>query len=272
MTEYAPKAIQDMFNRIKQGIPDAIMSGIIGDSAHTYGYHRCRDVLPGDDYSVQYPEDKQGDGQAASALDISWGSAASQHRATQNLMNAKNDSRMNVIRSAFGSVDSVNVVGYDYKGNYPCTSDDSHLWHVHISVLRQFANDGAALAKVADVVVGTGSSGGGTPPPSGGGAKLRRPWPSYMPTSEYFGLITGPNESHGGYYANEQPDIKAIQQRVIALGYVPGIHDQNSSWADGIYEQPTKDAVAAWQRAKYAAYTTRYGEVWNDDWGRLFTY
>lgn len=105
-----------------------------------------------------------------------------------------------------------------------------------------------------------------------GGPWLRRPWPSYVPQSEYFGLITGPNESHGGYYAIERPDVKAIQQRLITLGFVPGITNPLSNWADGIYEQPTYTAVAAWQRKLYAPLTTRYGEVWSDDWSRLFTY
>jgi hypothetical protein len=29
--------------------------------------------------------------------------------------------------------------------------------------------------------------------------------------------------------------------------------------------------VAAWQRAKYAQQTSRYGEIWSDDWARLFS-
>lgn len=104
------------------------------------------------------------------------------------------------------------------------------------------------------------------------GPKLRRAWPGYMPLSHYFGLITGPNESHGGYYWQERPDVRAIQQRLIVLGYVPGVINPASSWADGLYEQATVDAVARWQRARYAHLTTRYGEVWLDDWVRLFTY
>lgn len=104
-----------------------------------------------------------------------------------------------------------------------------------------------------------------TPPP---GPRLRRLWPSYMPRSEYFGSINGPAESHGGYYSRERPDVRAIQARLQQLHYAPSV----PGWADGIYEQPTVKAVADWQRARYARYTTRYGEVWSDDWQRLFTY
>lgn len=104
------------------------------------------------------------------------------------------------------------------------------------------------------------------------GAVLQRPWPSYMGPNDYFGDINGPDNSHGGYYSYEQSDVKAIQQRLIALGYVAGISDIYSGWADGIFGPPTIASVAAWQRALYAAETTLYGEVWSDDWARLFTY
>lgn len=90
-------------------------------------------------------------------------------------------------------------------------------------------------------------------------------WP--LPGNEYFGNIKGPNASHGGFYANERPYIKMIQQKLQALRYAPNI----LGWADGIYEQPTVDAVAKWQHAKWAKYTTRYGEIWADDWQRLFS-
>src|SRR5215471_9902742 len=105
MTEYAPAAILQLFDAIKAGIPSAINAGIVGDSAHTYGYHRCRDVVPSSDYSVQLSEDRQGDGQAASALDLSWAQAADQYTVSRRLLDAKNDSRMHAARSFFGSTD-----------------------------------------------------------------------------------------------------------------------------------------------------------------------
>jgi len=162
MTEYAPPAIQQLFNDIKAGIPAALMGGILGDSAHTYGYHRGRNYVSGSDYSVQLSADKQGDGEAASALDISWNVASDQYTVSQRLLNAKKDSRItDVCRSFFGSVDGVNVCGWDFQGQYAVTSDDSHLWHVHLSILRKYATDYQALAPVADVIIGQGSSGGG---------------------------------------------------------------------------------------------------------------
>lgn len=92
--------------------------------------------------------------------------------------------------------------------------------------------------------------------------------PFPLPRNEYFGLITGPKQSHGGYYATERPWVKLIQQTLIRKGYVPGITDPSNSWADGIFEQPTADAVARFQRAEMPG-TQYYGQVWWDDWARL---
>ncbi|GAA2180035.1 hypothetical protein GCM10009785_09160 [Brooklawnia cerclae] len=62
--------------------------------------------------------------------------------------------------------------------------------------------------------------------------------------------------------------IKIIQQRLIAKGYVLGVQDVNSSWADGIFEQPTADAVTRFQQAEMPG-TQFYGQVWVDDYAKL---
>jgi hypothetical protein len=161
MTEYAPAAIRHMFETIKAAIPSAVNAGIVGDSAHDYGYHRGRDYCtdPGD-YSCQTPPDHKGDGQAACALDLSWSDEADQYAVSRRLLNAKNDSRMAAARSFFGSVDGVNVCGWDYYYGNACTSDDTHLWHVHLSILRQYANDDAALQRIASVITDDASTDG----------------------------------------------------------------------------------------------------------------
>jgi hypothetical protein len=161
MVEYAPDAINQLFQAIKAGIPSALMGGVIGDSAHTYGYHRGRNYVSSSDYSVQYSEDKQGHGEAACGLDISWNKASDHYLASQRLLNAKNDNRMSACREFFGSTDGVRVCGWDYKGGYAVTSDSSHLWHVHLSILRKYADDYTALAPIAEVITGGATSGGG---------------------------------------------------------------------------------------------------------------
>jgi hypothetical protein len=160
MTEYAPAAIQGLFNQIHAAIPAAVMSGILGDAAHTYGYHRGRNYVPASDYSVQLAEDKQGDGEAANGLDLSWSDASWQYTVSQRLLAAKNDSRMHACREFYGSTDGVTVCGWDYYGGYAVTSDSSHLWHIHLSILRKYANDPDALSGIASVITGGGSTGG----------------------------------------------------------------------------------------------------------------
>lgn len=160
MTEHAPQGILDLFAQIKDGIPSAINGGVVGDSAHTYGYHRGRNYVPASDYSVQHEHDKQGDGEAACGLDISWSRAEDQYTVSRRLLNAKDDSRMQACREFYGSTDGVNVCGWDYAENHSATSDDSHLWHVHLSIHRKFANDSAALRRIGDVITGNTSSSG----------------------------------------------------------------------------------------------------------------
>lgn len=104
------------------------------------------------------------------------------------------------------------------------------------------------------------------PQPVPSAPALPQPFP--LPRDHYYGLVTGPERSHGGYYAAERPVVKIIQQRLIAKGYVPGITDINSPWADGLFEQPTFDAVARFQRAEMPG-TQYYGQVWWDDYAQL---
>lgn len=94
--------------------------------------------------------------------------------------------------------------------------------------------------------------------------------PFPLPRDHYFGLITGPERSHGGYYERERPYVAMIQRALIKKGYVPGISDLGSKWADGIFERPTADAVARFQRAELPR-TELFGQVWWDDWARLLS-
>ncbi|MEO6089290.1 MAG: hypothetical protein ABIQ18_39880 [Umezawaea sp.] len=123
-----------------------------------------------------------------------------------------------------------------------------HTSHVHLSIMADNSYDDTRPWNVPMLGVATPG-----PPP----------FP--LPIHHYFGLISGPDQSHGGYYPAERPHIVRIQKALQHKGFAPGY----AEWADGLYEQETADAVTTWQRAAMPR-TTRFGEVWFDDWAALF--
>jgi hypothetical protein len=162
VTEYAGKGPKACWDAIT--VKSAQLSGIVGDSAHTYGYHRGRNYVSSSDYSVQQADDRAGPGEAASALDVTMNDA-DMKTVSKRLNDAvnKKDSRLHCLREWYGTTNGTSVTGRDVRtGNY-ITSDSSHLWHVHLSFYRKWADDPAEAQKVAAVFNGTsgGTSGGG---------------------------------------------------------------------------------------------------------------
>jgi hypothetical protein len=88
-------------------------------------------------------------------------------------------------------------------------------------------------------------------------------------TGRYFGLITGPSNSIGGFNPSEKPFVKMLQQRLIVCGFVPGVTNPAGGWADGVFEKPTAEAVTRFQK-KHLPNTKYFGQVWYDDWVKLF--
>lgn len=80
-------------------------------------------------------------------------------------------------------------------------------------------------------------------------------------TGDYYGLITGPNRSHGGAYKSEQDEVKLIQ-RFLNWKMDAGLK------VDGIFGKSTAHAVAAFQ-SKYMPGTEFPGQVWFDDWHKM---
>ena len=149
-------ALQHLFNRLRAGgYPAAQLGGIY---ANKPGYHNKRDQLPGSDYSCQQPDDLAGSGQDAAVLDITLHDPTDMARITQRLIDLTNasDPRIQVLREFFGTVDGAQTVtGRDVRTHRWITSDDSHLWHCHISAYRRWAGDTAAMDAVADAILGT---------------------------------------------------------------------------------------------------------------------
>lgn len=168
------------------------------------------------------------------------------------------------------------------SGNYgswaPYYGINAHKHHVHISILHgSYANDatkwnlpelGSNIPKPPVVV-----------PPKPTKIHQGAPVPALIArgTQQYFGSISGPAASHGGYHLSERPMIKMLQQRLIACGFVPAVTSVYSTWADGIFDTPqdrpgtgaTSQAVSRFQRA-HMPNTRFFGQVWYDDWQKLF--
>jgi hypothetical protein len=163
---FSPPAIMHLFNRLRaEGYPNGVLSGISAPNV-AFGYHLARNRARANDYSIQRPDDRLGDGWAASGLDMTLRQPADMARITQRLitLTQARDQRVMCLREFFGTVDGRNVTGLDVRDNRWVTSDPTHLWHIHISVYRRFATDHAAMSGVADAIVGRAV--GGTPPTS----------------------------------------------------------------------------------------------------------
>jgi hypothetical protein len=127
------------------------------------GYHNYRDALPKTDYSVQLAADKLGPGNMAAGIDLTFPDAQAGRYATivkyaDRLLRSgldPNDPRGNYLREFYGQADSdIQVEGWDFVYLRYVTSDSSHLWHLHLSFLRQFLNDLNAFKAVLSILRG----------------------------------------------------------------------------------------------------------------------
>lgn len=124
--------------------------GIVGNTAHTTGYHLGRDRIYGpmgqgdDDYSVRHPRDKAGLSGAAAAIDLGKlrGSLTELYAFSSWLVNECQDHRPGYedVREIIYSPDGVKVQRYSgidgviHSG--PGNGDLSHKNHTHISYFR----------------------------------------------------------------------------------------------------------------------------------------
>lgn len=171
MAEYAPDALRWLGRELPAKLGGQL-SGIVGDRAHTYGYHRGRNYVSAGDYSRQLPEDRAGDGEAASAID--WSLNTSQMKLyTQRLVDAtsRRDPRVRYLREFYGTTNGSSVTGRIHDGENAGwrsgSSDSSHLWHIHMSFFRKYSNSMEAVQAVFDVLAGRASTPAPEPTPSG---------------------------------------------------------------------------------------------------------
>ena len=160
-------AIWDLWTWFDQLEPTVALGGIFAAKG---GYHDIRNGHSGDYSVAEVSTDREGPGDKASALDLTM-SAEAMRRYTTRLDGAcrRRDERLfiggqAVLREFIGTKDSRSVycyvlVGGRARGLSADSSpdygrDSSHLWHIHLSIIRKFAASGDAADRIYSILAG----------------------------------------------------------------------------------------------------------------------
>lgn len=161
-----PARITDQMWALWEGFkaiePSVQLAGIYAGKT---GYHDTRDANPSNNYSVQLTIDKQGPGDKAAAIDLTFPDAQADdyktiNKYSQRLLAAgrvgrQADPRTVYMREFYGNVDTDSEVeGWDYFRWGAATSDSSHLWHIHISIQRGYVTDPEMVRAVLSILKG----------------------------------------------------------------------------------------------------------------------
>lgn len=164
-----PSRVTDQLWNLWEGFeaiePIVVLGGIYAPKS---GYHDTRDANPPTNYSVaQYPIDRQGPGDKAAAIDLTFPDAQAKpprygtiNKYSQRLLAAGQagrdaDPRTVYMREFYGNIDTDSEVeGWDYARHGAATSDTSHLWHIHISIHRGYVTDPEMTRAVLSILKG----------------------------------------------------------------------------------------------------------------------
>lgn len=178
-----PSAIVRAANNIVINVPSAEFSGISNPKYQgAFGYHHSRDhlaVYNPNDPSMKHPLDKLGASDACSALDIKL-SPSMMRLVTKRLIDAcrNNDPFARGIAEVGGTLNSTSTIAWDEKDQrLEYGWDSTHLWHIHVSGWRKYADDEAAWMDIARLFAG--QTGGDDDMPN-----LATPMPE--PTDDWF--------------------------------------------------------------------------------------
>lgn len=136
---YAPAPLSQLCAYL--GTHDGISClGIVGDSAHTYGYHLGKDRLPSGDYSNQLQRDRNGLTNAASAIDI--GGPGIVALCAWMVAQARAGKRPDT-REIIGPGSNGRAYRWAVENGWAAelrSDGDSHEWHIHESYFRDSEN------------------------------------------------------------------------------------------------------------------------------------
>lgn len=136
--------------------PSAI--GSAGDNNHLYGRHRSYNwdktsiYCTNRSYGTTKPQDQQGDKNWYRAVDVGI-QGQLLYDASHRMDALARSGKCPGLAEWFGTFDGQRVVGW-FEGS-PSTSDDSHLYHLHVGVWNQFANDAATMQLLYATITGT---------------------------------------------------------------------------------------------------------------------
>lgn len=143
--------------------PASRLGGIL---AYKPSYHAPRywlQVHYPQHYSIaQFAVDREGPADKASAIDWTFTNAQAGDYTTiakysRRLLNAGRalDVRTVYMREFFGNADlDSEVEGWDFARDQPSSSDNSHLWHIHISIHRKYIDSNVAMRAILSILSG----------------------------------------------------------------------------------------------------------------------
>jgi hypothetical protein len=170
------------------------------------------------------------------------------------------DPRLACVREFIGTTDGTNVQGWNFVASGSGSrskvgwhasgySDDSHLWHLHTSFLREFSNDATAARGVAEVIAGVpaGTFTGLAPKPTPAPTPVV---PVALPSRVNLTVVAQAMRIAG----DGGDDGEALQLRLNHAGAslkVDGWLGTESRTAMARYQAVTFDAAPAWPAANY---------------------
>lgn len=174
MSTTLPKALNSIYDLIDPYFKTSKRGGIV--NANSPGYHTSREDLirqgRGDNYSIQCPADRRGSAKHAAGIDITFGDVdelITMHKRLRKACTPDSkdnyDPRIECVREIIGTVDGRNVSGYNRVATGTGSrsrvgwdssgySDSSHLWHEHVSVLRDRVDNANDMRGLAEVMCG----------------------------------------------------------------------------------------------------------------------
>lgn len=233
--------------------PSTQLGGIY---ANKPGYHNTGNANEKhwpNNYSIRDVQDRRGAHWRDRAAAIDWTFPEAQRgdysriaKYHARLMNAgrADDPRLNGWAEAYGQADSDREVeGWNFRHNRAVSSDDSHLWHIHISESREMVDSRANKEALLSVLTGE---------PLSDWLARTQPAPSYP-------AWPGRHLRHTPGKLMRGNDVRQWQQRMRDRGWRISV--------DGIYGPQSAEVARKFQKEKGLTVDSIVGpQTWRASW------